>query len=61
MQGIVLSATYDFTDAISGTVRVADANRIDHSVGTDGLQMGTPGTAPGSQPEHHRPLSAAPA
>jgi len=45
MQGFVIGGTYNFTDAISGTLRYANANRIDNSVGTDGIQMGTPGTA----------------
>ncbi|HEY8966299.1 MAG TPA: putative porin [Candidatus Methylacidiphilales bacterium] len=44
MEGIVLNVTYNFTDAVSMRLQYANANRIDHAQGLDGLAMGTPGT-----------------
>jgi len=44
MQGVVLNATYQLTDSLAITAQGAIASRIDGSMGTDGLQMGTPGT-----------------
>ena len=44
MQGIVINAVYDFTDAVSIKLQYANANRIDDQTGLDGLAMGTPGT-----------------
>lgn len=52
MQGAVINATYNFTDAISATVQYANAGRIDDSPVTAatptgsavGTPMGTPGT-----------------
>ena len=44
MQGGVLTATYDLSDAISVTLTGALGGRIDDSIGTDGYAMGTPGT-----------------